>query len=294
MNSINELSGIIKSKISQCFNDDLEKKKLLEFNSTIEYMQSKYSIKGKKMKRIYDAIHLLVFFTFGSLAFDLANPETGISISLIDIVNINQFVLPPYSKDMIPYFVYSNIIAGFVSFIFLLLIRKPLYRAPAAGFSFGIVGYVHTLFGFPGIINVVWHGVIGIILFALIIMNDIAFDIGSPLFKYSDISLDLDETQRNQIVEKVIQIRTELWDLIKLLGQMLLSFSAITGVVMTILFRQGYQDISIKLMGIQIASGFFICCTSLYLWVAAPSINLLTNSQLISNYLSNKISKKPL
>lgn len=262
-------------------------------NDVMDILIQNLSSESEKRLLFRDSLIVCFYFTIVGFAFDLINPEVSFIEPLISYVGGNLFQAPVTFMGNVGYLAISNFLASTFALLFLLFIRNPFWRAPLAGVCVGAVGFVHVLNGFVGIITVVWHGVFGTILFAIFVMKPLIFGASQSLFFVSrEIMRGPNYKEEGTGLEEEIQrSRESLWELLKLIVQMMLAFAAITGVTMTILFRPGYGDPQVKLTGVQMAFGFFMSGVALYIWVAVPVLGYIRASRLLDRIIWSNNSK---
>jgi hypothetical protein len=131
---------------------------------------------------------------------------------------------------------------------------------------------------------VVFHAVFGITLCVIVILDYHLKTLECNLFDCENIlSINRDIFTTIPSIEKtIIDIRDALWELLKLIAQAAFSYAAITGVTITILFREGYEEIIKKLLAIQMSSAFFLCVAGIYFWLAVPLLKAIWNLHRVS------------
>jgi hypothetical protein len=159
--------------------------------------------------------------------------------------------------------------------------------------TFAAVGYYHYINELIGIITVTWHAIFGAIVLAIILLDGISHDIWIEIVPIcSDIQ---SAKNNNQLKETFIQVKNlneGLWNLIKLLIQGFLSFTAITGVTMSILFQEGFSNPELKMTAIQMTSGFLLSGLSLYVWIGIPIMRRIGVTNALMRFRLIKIAKE--
>ncbi len=220
----------------------------------------------RRKRELQVRLAMVLYFCVFGFAFDLVGPATNYLVGGV-----------PLNDETFTFFL-CNLCGALIAAVSVKAVRSPIWLAPICGVAVGSLGYLYVLAGKIGIITVVWHGGFGTFLFGAILTHA-AFQ--SMQCGLASRVRDMQWTNRTKLVElrhDLGEIRKDLWALLKLLIQGVLGLAAITGVTMSILFRDGYDDIGVKMTAVKMATGFFICGASLYVFVAAPVLNLISQS----------------
>lgn len=173
--------------------------------------------------------------------------------------------------------------------LIILLIKFPYVSGPLGGAAFAAVGYFHYINEHIGIITVTWHAIFGAIVFAIILIDGIAFDTWIEIVPLiHDLEADPRQSSLTDIHNRIEGVKDGLWNLVRLLIQGFLSFAAITGVTMSILFREGFSDPELKMTAIQMTSGFLLSSLSLYMWVVIPIMRRIRITNTLMRFRSRE------
>ncbi len=199
-------------------------------------------------------IIIIVYFFMASLSLDFVVP----------LINVFSAEKSPSFGGKLHFYLLSNIVIFILAFILVSLIKNIYVLAPLIAISFGIVGYLHSVVHSVGIIKVVWHGMLG------------AFA-GSILFLYP-IIIKIEHSlgyAKNTEKQKILSLKDDLWTVLRLVVQVVMAFGVLTGVCMTILFREGFDDSEYILNAIRMVTGMGFCMGGVYFWSIYPSMKVL-------------------
>jgi len=230
---------------------------------------------GKRTPRFHPVYFwLCIYFFVGGILFDTIDPRILPGFSVVEFWKSTSYL----------YFV-VNFTAGLFAYLILIKIEKK-YTAPAlAGFSFGLVGIMIFIFDEIGIINVIWHGVMGTIVFIVILLYLLTEQASWELFYISGLIRQKKTVKPSVLIKRIEMARRELSSLLKIIFQMMLSFAAITGVSMSILLSNDFNLPDNKLNASKMAIGFFISSGALYIWGAAPIFRMMSRARVIERHL---------
>lgn len=226
-------------------------------------------------------IILAFYWGISGFIFDLLNPEVGF---ITQVFGFSDTISQNYPTNWISaagdYFTWNIIVAGLA--IILILVLKSVYvLGPLVGIAFASIGYYFYLHEIIGIITITWHAIFGAIALATILLDGISHDIWIEVVPLcSDMQNASSKEELQDIQLHVKNLNEGLWNLIKLLIQGFLSFTAITGVTMSILFREGFGNTELKMTAIQMTSGFLMSGLCLYSFIGIPIMRRIgvTNS----------------
>ena len=209
-------------------------------------------------------ILILLYFFLGGILFDLSS-------YLIEFIQIKQ--ITPLFEHFINYS-FSNLIGFLLSLLFLVIIKPQytLYFFIAA--SLTSIGFINIVIDGIGIITVVWHLAFGCISAILLYFSNY-------FHVTTDIYNRLLDTNYKRDINKLILLKEEIWMLLKIVIQFTLTFGVLTGVCMTILFKDEYTSLDKKAVSIEMVVGFAICILSLYIWIFAPSLKKIDNIRAV-------------
>lgn len=168
-------------------------------------------------------------------------------------------------------------------------LRNAVAVAPICGVLIGVVGYGYILFDEIGIITVVWHGGFGTFLFGAMLTHSIYTSIEASIAARIEVGMGEQPGRLERFRSELPGLRTDLWGVLKILIQGVLGLAAITGVTMSILFGRGFESVAVKVMAVKMASGFFICGLALYVFVAAPALNLIADCWTLDQGITRRI-----
>ncbi len=212
-------------------------------------------------------------------------------ITIYDILLISYFYLANLSFDILYMIIYvtashplafwseisiyliTNSISFLLAIILLFYFRKNYLVYLLVGISFGSVGYLNINYIAIGIVTVVWHAALGAFAGLTLLSKDWCSRLESAI-----LDIGIKETA------KILSLKDDVKLVLKLTAQLTLAFGAITGVCITILFRDGFDEIDKKVTAIQMVTGYAMCVASLYFWSFTPSLKLMTKIRNKFNY----------
>jgi hypothetical protein len=213
----------------------------------------KKNILSKQNQILFEVLLLLLYFLLAGLFLDLTKP---ILVTVINGTELN-------TGDVIKYITH-NIIIFSTSVCCLIVFQYKFISYIIVGGLFALVGFLNSVFITLSIITVVWHCGIG----AFLVMSLML------CYVYNDLKKDLTKI-KNIEHSKMISLKTDIWEILKIVIQITLYFCVITGVCMTILFNKGDETVDKKLDAIQMVVGFIFCGFSVYIWGFHRGYNIL-------------------
>ena len=161
-------------------------------------------------------------------------------------------------------FFYVNSVIFIVSLIILLFVRNIINLMVLQSLLYGSAGFLIAILDSIGIIAITWHGIYGF----FVGLSYLSF----LFFEGYEANLNNSFEHKNDATAVILNLKDDLWSLLKIVIQFSVAFIAITGVCMSILFGPEFDSLDSKLSAIRMVVGFAFCMGAIFIWFAKPLI----------------------
>lgn len=171
----------------------------------------------------------------------------------------------PYPLTLLLSYGLANLAALSGSAAAVVLISREMVRQPIIAVILASVGVAEYAIVAPGVIQIFVHLAIGGVAGLSLFLGSLLFELAASLVADRHLS---------QVT--LSSIKEDVWTILKLVLQVLLSLGAITGVCMTILFDGGFESLAYKLNAVELIIALGACGGGAYVFVIAPCRSALS------------------